>query len=89
MSSSKALPWKPKRAQDRSKDADGDPTCEYCGVKTTNTPGRPNSAQTDHIDAWSKGGKTNDANGANSCRTCNASKGAKDFGPQWLPPGYR
>ncbi|WP_169803251.1 HNH endonuclease, partial [Janthinobacterium agaricidamnosum] len=77
------------RAQDRSKDADGDPACEYCGIKTTNKPGQANSAQTDHVDAWSKGGRTNDSNAANSCRTCNTSKGAKDIGTQWLPPGYR
>ena len=77
------------RAQDRSKDPDGDPSCEYCGTKTTNKPGQPNSAQTDHIDAWSKGGRSNDSNAANSCRSCNLSKGAKDLGTQWLPPGYR
>lgn len=77
------------RAQDRSKDADGDPTCEYCGVKTTNKPGQSNSAQTDHIDAHSKGGRTNDSNAANSCRDCNLSKGAKELGTEWLPPGYR
>jgi uncharacterized protein RhaS with RHS repeats len=76
-----------ERSRDRSKDADGDPTCEYCGVKTTNEPGFPNSSQIDHIDAWSKGGKTNDDNAANSCRTCNASKGSKELGTQWVPPG--
>jgi RHS repeat-associated protein len=76
-----------ERARNRSRDQDGDPTCEYCGVKTTNEPGRPNSSQIDHIDAWSKGGKTTEENAANSCRTCNASKGSKELGTEWVPPG--
>jgi len=77
------------RAQDRSKDADGDPTCEYCGVKTTNETGNKNSAQTDHVKAWSKGGKTTDDNANNSCASCNASKGAKELGTEWIPPNQR
>jgi RHS repeat-associated protein len=78
-----------QRAKDRSRDSDGDATCEYCGVKTTDQPGKPNSAQTDHVKAHSRGGRTTDDNAANSCLTCNASKGAKDFGTEWIPPNRR
>lgn len=77
------------RARDRSRDKDGDPTCEYCGVKTTNQPGSKNSSQIDHIDAWSKGGRTSDENAANSCASCNGSKGAKELGTEWLPGGVK
>jgi RHS repeat-associated protein len=76
-----------ERAKDRSRDSDGDPTCEYCGVKTTDQPGHPNSGQTDHIDAWSKGGRTSDENAAHACRTCNTSKGNRELGSEWVPPG--
>lgn len=78
-----------KRAQDRSRDADGDPTCEYCGVKTTDEPGKKNSSTVDHVKAWSKGGKTTDENSANACLSCNSSKGNRDLGTQWIPPNQR
>jgi 5-methylcytosine-specific restriction endonuclease McrA len=75
-----------ERARDRSRDTDGDPTCEYCGVKTTNEPGKPNSSQGDHIEAWVYGGRTADENAANSCARCNSSKGARGLGTEWVPP---
>jgi RHS repeat-associated protein len=78
-----------ERARDRSRDADGDPTCEYCGVKTTNEPGKPNSSQIDHIEPWSRGGRTSESNSANSCARCNPSKGAKELGTEWIPPRNR
>ena len=78
-----------QRAQDRSKDSDGDATCEYCGVKTTNEPGKKNSAQTDHIIPWVEGGKTTDENANNSCASCNPSKGKKETGTEWIPPKER
>jgi RHS repeat-associated protein len=78
-----------ERARDRSRDADGEPTCEYCGVKTTNEPGKPNSSQIDHVVPWARGGRTADDNAANSCATCNPSKGAKALGTEWIPPNQR
>lgn len=78
-----------ERARDRSRDADGDPTCVYCGVKTTTEPGKPNSSQTDHVLPWSLGGPTSDDNAANSCQGCNGSKGAKELGKDWIPPNLR
>jgi hypothetical protein len=78
-----------ERARERSRDQDGDATCEYCGVKTTDQPGQPNSSQIDHVDAWSLGGRTSDENAVNSCRTCNGSKGKKVLGTEWLPGGVK
>jgi RHS repeat-associated protein len=77
------------RARDRSRDAEGDPRCEYCGVKTTNEPGKPNSSQGDHIESWVRGGRTTDENAANSCARCNSSKGSKELGTEWIPPRNR
>ena len=77
------------RARERSRDKDGDPTCEYCGVKTTNEPGHENSSQIDHIKAWSQGGRTSDENSVNSCRSCNGSKGGRELGTEWLPGGVK
>jgi RHS repeat-associated protein len=78
-----------QRAQDRSKDADGNPTCEYCGVNTTDERGKKNSSSTDHIVPWIKGGKTTDENANNACASCNGKKGAKDLGTQWTPPNQQ
>jgi RHS repeat-associated protein len=78
-----------QRAQDRSRDAEGDPSCEYCGVKTTDEPRKKNSSTTDHVKAWSKGGKTTDDNSANACLSCNSSKGSRELGTQWVPPNQR
>jgi hypothetical protein len=75
--------------QDRSKGPDGDPTCAYCGQKTTNEPRKPNSSHIDHIQAFAKGGKTTIDNANNSCAACNLSKGAKDLGTEWTPPKLR
>jgi len=77
-----------ERAQDRSRDEDGDPTCEYCGVKTTNEVGKPNSAQTDHEEAWSTGGRTDDENARNSCAVCNGDKSNKVLGKNWFPKKF-
>ena len=52
--------------------------CRYCGVKTTNQPGRPNSRERDHIDPKSRGGNNSSENEGQSCRGCNRSKGAKN-----------
>ena len=52
--------------------------CVYCGQKTTNKPGLPNSRQRDHGTAKSKGGDGSPSNENNSCATCNNDKRAKD-----------
>jgi 5-methylcytosine-specific restriction endonuclease McrA len=60
--------------------------CSYCDNKMTNEPGKPNSDQVDHIQAYSKGGATNEANGRGACLSCNLSKSSKDLGTEWTPP---
>lgn len=64
------------RAAERK--ASGD-TCIYCGERTTNTPGRPNSSQGDHIAPrnprdGSPPGNNSPENTGNGCATCNNSK---------------
>jgi hypothetical protein len=51
--------------------------------------GKPNSAEIDHVDSYSRGGETVDANLEAACRTCNRSKGAKELGTEWVPPKER
>lgn len=51
--------------------------CRYCGTKTTEKPGKPNSRETDHIHPRSRSGNRTPANRASACRTCNRSKGAR------------
>jgi RHS repeat-associated protein len=78
-----------QRAQDRSKDANGNPTCEYCDINTTNERGKKESSTIDHIKAWIKGGRTTDENANNACVSCNGKKGAKDLGTEWVPPNQQ
>ena len=78
-----------QRAQDRSKDASGNPTCEYCDINTTNERGKKESSTIDHIKAWIKGGRTTDDNANNACASCNGKKGAKDLGTEWIPPNQQ
>ena len=49
--------------------------CTFCGRRTTNESGRPNSRERDHSDAKSRGGNNSAGNENQSCRTCNRSKG--------------
>lgn len=58
--------------------------CAYCGVPTTNEPGRSNSRERDHIDPKSRGGNNSGENERDACRTCNRSKGARN--PDEWPP---
>ena len=53
--------------------------CIYCGRGTTNTPGRPNSSQGDHLaprnpQGGGPRGNNSPENVGNACQTCNASK---------------
>jgi RHS repeat-associated protein len=65
-----------KRAIDRSRDANGDPTCYLCGRKTRSESGAGDSSEIDHKTSWKNGGKTGDDNLDNSCRDCNRGKGS-------------
>ncbi|WP_390588230.1 RHS repeat-associated core domain-containing protein [Erythrobacter sp. MTPC3] len=58
--------------------------CRYCGQPTTNSPGRGNSRERDHIDARSRGGNNTPENEGQSCRDCNRSKGARNP-DEWQP----
>ncbi|WP_269783555.1 HNH endonuclease [Marinibactrum halimedae] len=58
--------------------------CRYCGTKTTNEQGKPNSRERDHIDPKSRGGNNTPENEGDSCRTCNRSKGARNP-DEWQP----
>lgn len=75
-------PRRPSAAQrarvfEKSKDAEGDPRCEYCNKEITKEPGRSDSFEADHKQPYSRGGPTTDENLAPSCRTCNRGKGAQ------------
>lgn len=58
--------------------------CVYCGVATTNTRGKPNSRERDHIDPKSRGGNNTPENERDSCRTCNRQKGSRNP-DEWQP----
>lgn len=76
-------------ALERSKGPDGKERCTYCGTQLDRKSGKPNSAEIDHKQPYSKGGKTEDSNLDAACRTCNRSKGAKELGTEWVPPKDR
>jgi RHS repeat-associated protein len=76
-------------ALQRSKGLDGKERCTYCGTELDRKSGNPNSVEIDHKQAYSKGGKTEDANLDAACRTCNRSKGARELGTEWVPPKDR
>jgi RHS repeat-associated protein len=57
---------------DRAKDAGK--SCVYCGQKTTEKAGKPNSRETDHVHPRSRNGNRTHKNRAPACRTCNRSK---------------
>ncbi|RME50701.1 MAG: HNH endonuclease, partial [Caldilineae bacterium] len=75
-----------ERALERSRGSDGKERCTYCGTELDRRPGKPNSAEIDHVHPYSKGGETVDTNLNAACRTCNRSKGAKELGTEWVPP---
>ena len=60
---------------DRAKDAGKN--CVYCGQKTTEKAGKPNSRETDHVHPRSRNGNRTPKNRAPACRTCNRSKSNK------------
>jgi len=76
-------------ALDRSRGPDGKERCTYCGTELDRRAGKPNSAEIDHVDPYSKGGETVDSNLDAACRTCNRSKGAKKLNTEWVPPKER
>jgi 5-methylcytosine-specific restriction endonuclease McrA len=51
--------------------------CMYCGQRTTNQPGLPNSLEGEHVIPSSRGGNTDPENMGPACRTCNRQKGAR------------
>lgn len=51
--------------------------CQLCGIITTLTPGKPNSAEADHVVAVANGGHSGVTNGRAVCRTCNRKRGAR------------
>jgi RHS repeat-associated protein len=59
---------------DQRQQGKGEP-CAYCGQKTTEEPGHPNSRETDHVNPKAQGGNTTPENTADACRTCNRQKG--------------
>lgn len=73
-----------ERALERSQDANG---VERCTLDRRS--GSPNSAEIDHVKAYSRGGETVDENLDAACRTCNKSKGAEELGTEWIPPNER
>lgn len=66
-------------AVDRGKQQGGKPVCEECGVPTEAPHG-------DHIDAWSRGGRTTPGNLEILCPECNLAKGNHDTVPWTLNP---
>lgn len=73
----------PQESPEVRADKEGVP-CRYCGVPTTNEPGRSNSRERDHIDPRSRGGNNSSENEGDACRTCNRSKGARNP-DEWQP----
>jgi RHS repeat-associated protein len=76
-------------ALERSRGEDGVERCTYCDVELDRAPGKPNSAEIDHYDAYARGGETVDENLNAACRTCNREAGAKEKGTEWIPPNKR
>lgn len=57
--------------------------CAYCGVPMTHKPGKPNSAQVDHLIPFVQTRTSDPAHAVLSCRTCNLEKGGMSF-DEWL-----
>jgi RHS repeat-associated protein len=79
----------PSRAQRAAALQRSKGNCAYCNQPLANGSGQPNSPEVDHVEAWSRGGETEDSNLVGACRTCNRSKGSKELGTEWIPPNQR